>query len=276
MICDYRAILTKEGFKFPNALLNQNVRFVCPLTNQTIQGTVVEYPHEDVWRYELKPRQDTTGTPGEVLICSRPQRIALHGGRESEAFGCGFTHDMRKGDRIVASVTDAGYDAGSWGRGFMMACGVTHLTSLRLDEHPLYQNKLRTLIETNQITGAPYIPYDGTAPEISSFIHGYLSGSGWPRRLHTYNESFLDFFIENAGLAGLVITGKKNEYLTNCYETFRLIPSWSVIYAKGVDTKYFRVMSGPVKYDYPEKLYAVYLDNKGLYGMQGGWTLASD
>lgn len=269
MISDYRGILTNEGIQYPNRMVDKESLFICPVTGIAQRGHVQYQGKGDAWSYSLVPRQNTAGTLSESFICARPQRMVF-GDRD------GYTLDMRKGDKILASASDAGYDDGEWGKGFMYSCGVTHLASLIPEDYPLYRDKLRLLIDTDSIIGAPVIPHGGSASERASFILGYLSGAGWPNRLQSFSSVFMDFFIENAGLAGLVITGKKLEHLVNDYETNRILVYWSITYGKGTDTKYFRVVSGPVKYDYQVDLFSVYLENTGLYVLEGGWTAGSD
>lgn len=270
MIPNDRRVLTTEGFKYPSELIAfENVSFVCPIHGNAVLGSVRPNGKGEVWHYSLVPRQNTSGDFWEDLYCNRPTCFPF-GDRE------GFTLDLRKGDRVLAVVADVGYDAASWGKGFMYGCGVTYISSLKPEEYPLYKDRLEGLIVTDQIIGAPEIPYDGKAVEKASFIQGYLSACGWPKRLQTLNKQFIDFFIENAGLAGLVITGKILEHLTTCFETTQVLITYSITYAKGLNTRFFRVISGPNWVNERKNLFSIHLENGGSYAMEGGWTLGSN
>lgn len=270
MISDYNQILTKDGWKYPSELANESsVRFVCPRTGITVLGEVVTNEPSDLYGYSLCPRQNTSGMYSLELFCGRPQRMFF---ADRDA----FTLDMRKGDRILPSISDIGYDAESWGKGFLYAIDALYLHTDIIDKYPKYRTKLVDLYTNNTIVGPPVIPYNGLPVEKSSFISGYLSGSNWPNRFKTANSFLMDFFLENAGMAGIVITGQRAEDLVLCSNSNKVVVIHNVTYGRGIDTEYFRVMEGPIACDNPIPSFKVYLSNGGVYTVKGGWTLGTD
>lgn len=254
---------------FPSELVDKDVDIVCPQTGKSVKGTVKSHGvSDDVWEYHVVPRQNSSGKFHETLLCTRPQKVATYDSPH-------HTYDLRKGDRILTSCSDVGYDATQWGQGFMYAVGLTHVSSLSPERYPKYQNRLEGLIANGQTIGPPVIPYNGLAVEKASFIQGYLSALNWPTKLRTVNESFMDFFVENASLAGLIITGNISRIVRNDYETFSLYVDYTVTYSKGLHTKFFRVINvKKCNYTYP--VYSVHLNTSGYYCLDGGWTFIGD
>lgn len=243
--------------------------FICPQQGRTIKGCVKLSDLTDAYQYELIPRQHTNGKLSHSLLCGRPQRVHF-ADRDS------YTLDMRKGDNILAAYASMGYDAQHWGQGFLYATGNLYLHTDLIDKQRTYRNTLIDLYVNKSIVGPPVVPYEASPVEKCSFILGYLSGAGWPKRFQTANSSFMEFFVENAGYAGITITGNKGQNLVTDTSTHKIVVIHYVTYSKGVDTKHFRIASGPIKYLEPTSLFAVYLENYGLYSVKGGWTLGSD
>ena len=271
MISNLHQILTPDGWRYPLDMSEETVNcsFVCPLQGRSIKGCVKRSELTDAYQYELIPRQHTNGKLSYPLLCGRPQRVHF-ADRDS------YTLDMRKGDNILAAYSSMGYDAQQWGKGFLYATGNLYLHTDLINKQHRYRSVLTDLYVNQSIIGPPVVPYDASPVEKCSFILGYLSGAGWPKRFQTANSSFMEFFIENANYAGITLTGKRGENLVTDISSYEVIVIHYITYSKGIDTKHFRIASGPVKYNEPTSLFAVYLENNGLYSVKGGWTLGSD
>lgn len=156
---------------------------------------------------------------------------------------------------------------------------ILSLSGLDPSRYPLHQDKLAALKASGEImTPDGSLPHGETPSAIGSFIRGYLAADGHLGRLATPDKEFYDFFIDNHGYAGLVLTGSERtvrrfitvDRMTKFYDDYEMT------YAKGAEFKGFRVarIEGPST-EY-EQLYGVYMPDNGDYVINGGWTVRGD
>jgi hypothetical protein len=272
LLTDSTRILTDKGYLFPTEILETQGRlFLCPLNGNWIEGSVSRISKGDeYWTYKLSPLNNASEARTWSLNLARPHTVPL--------IDNSYTHDLRPKDLLPANPFDCGYDAAAWASGFMYRLDIQNLDSLDPYKYPLYKQKLDALKRTNQITRHSIIPKPTDPVTVKgSFIKGYLAAAGNPSRLETPDCDFFRFFVDNHGLAGLVLTGGERVFRKKLTtkEGVRFYNMNQITYCKGSDFKGFRVISVKGPSTSVVKLYQVYLDSTGPYVMEGGWTVLS-
>lgn len=264
-------ILTSQGWtSVANLALYDEFDIFNARTGQFIEGYAGARAKFDLaWTYRLVPNYNTSARVWEFKA-PRPCCVNL---KDT------VTYDLRVKDVLRANTYDCGYDADSWGRGFMFKHKIESPEALDPRKYPLYQERLTALKTLGQMkTHDGSIPSEETPSYKGSFIRGYLSADGNKGKLVTSNEALFKFFLECHGYAGLVLTGadrKIRKFLkVNRVATF--YDDYEVTYSKGADFPGFRVLdiSEPSANDYP--LYTVYMPEGGDYVIKGGWTVQGD
>lgn len=269
MIADCNRILTSEGFRAPLSLANSSFQLVCPQTGILQKAFIGRAQCEvPVFSWRVAPRQNTNGTATRTLFTTRPQFVPLV---DSE-----FTYDLRIGDKIPAMIYDVGFDRKGYLYGFMYATGHTSVSSFDPGAFPLFKDQLEAI--------KLQVPHEGIVREFpgpddaaafkASFIKGYLAAKAKPKKFATASQSFLNFFMDNAGLGGFIITGEPTSHRkVNSSGIYDLL---EVSYDTGLVTDYFRVIDGPNPCSATTEHYEVKVAHGGRYVVEGGFCLGSD
>ena len=245
-------------------------KVLCPLSGVWTDASCSHEEPQRVWAYTMVPYNNATMSKKWIFHLPRPHHLPLL---------ATDTYDLRIKDTLVPNRYDCGYDASAWGKGFMYRLGLTYVSNLVPNKYPLFSQRLKTLIETNQIKGIPAIPNSADTVETKgSWVKGYLSADGFDGNFATASRELFDFFIENHGYAGLVLTGspravRRKIRVDRSYEFYT---QNQITYTKGTDFKGYRCqsISGPTinKQD----TFSIRLKDLSIYAVEGGWTVYSD
>lgn len=272
MITAKTEILTKAGW-LPAKDVGDTQDIFDAITGQWVEGYA--YDTGSLWydcmTYTLVPYTGAAEGKSWEFVAPRPLCVPLIGGLD--------TWDLRVKDTICPNIFDCGYDEVAWVHGFMYRHSILGHSGLDPKKYPLYCHKLTDLKTRGKITTPePGLPVGKTPVQLGSFIKGYLSADGWYSRLTTIDQDFFQFFVDNHGYAGLVLTGlpkTRRKYIKMDSKT-KFFNHYEIQYAKGAEFTGFRVLTvdGPIS---PcPKLYNVYMPEGHDYVIKGGWTLRGD
>lgn len=267
-------ILTNRGWKSAaNVLETQDNQIFNASTGGFDEGFVSSNKQwDEYWTYTLVPYHNSDKTKRTwTFDAPRPCHLPLIDG--------GWTYDLRVGDTLQPNTHDCGLDPESWGHGFMYRFDILSPNGLDPRKYPLYQERLISLKTQGKITAQDgSLPEGKTPMQLGSFIRGYLAADGHKSTLATPNQEFYQFFLENHGYAGLILTGAERivrKFIKIDRKT-KFFNIYEVHYSKAAEFTGFRVLavSGPSETCRP--LYSVHLPEGGNYVINGGWTVASD
>jgi ribonucleoside-diphosphate reductase alpha chain len=211
-------LLTREGWvAFGDLDEDQPLEVLSPVDGKYYPARMHFHGTQRVNKITFAPLRGRSEVRYEVKF-TRQHHWPLVGG--------GDTYDLRVGDVVPANSFSAGHDPLGFVHGFMFGDGCAdgrlrlcrgkhqHLDALTDITHTL------TYPDSNQGdpslyygTGQPWkeLPNPMSDPEyISSFVKGWLAadGSTTCRRLSNISKENLEWFVDHAAFAGIVVTGQ--------------------------------------------------------------------